>query len=319
MNIAALRSRIEDVERRVDDLRHSTEHEPLLSSRLALASMDRHSRDLRRQLRQSMVERRVEVVSLRFIGKRAAYGRLPLTILSRVATALSDSVAAAAERVRRGRVVQRITNGMREAVNLQLADVLQGSTELLVIGDTAPDLFGNSSLADALEETFALLAATDDQSLADRVSLVGVRAAKKIGELLAVAASNGLELDVQWLNPNDKVLRWTGSLERMTQVRRALEGFTNVDTEELFITGRAVSLSLRGRFEIESNGRLYSGTFPAEVQQQVTNIRLGETVAAQIERSEIVNNLMESRKQSYSLLSVHSVGQTELAPNPITD
>jgi hypothetical protein len=312
MNIAALRSRIEDVERRVATMRRAAELEPKLSSRLTLASMDRHARDLQRQLRLAMSQRQVEVLSLRFMGQRAEHGRLPLTVLSRISTALADSVAAAAERVRRGRVVQRVTSGMRDAVNLQLAAVLPGSTELLVIGDTAPDLFGNSSLADALEETFGLLETTDEERLADRVSQVGVRAARKMGELLSVAASNGLELEIQWLSPDDQMLRWSGSLEKMDQVRRALEGFTNVATEQLFVTGRAVSLSLRGRFEIASDGRVFSGTFPAEVQEQVTQIRLGEMVLAQIERSEIVNNLMHTRKHAYSLLSIRPLEQTEL-------
>jgi hypothetical protein len=312
MSIRALKVRIEDVETRVQSLRREAEADPRLSVRLALASMERHSSDLYQQLRLATLERGAEVVALKLSGPRADTGRVPLDLLSRISSAFSDAIAAAAERVRRGRVVERVTAGMREAVGLELADVVPGSTQLFITGRAAPDLFGNSTLAEALLETFSLLEADGSEQLSDRVAVVGVRAARRLGDLLAIIAANGLHMEFEWVDPQDRRFYWSGTPERLSTVRRGLEGFSNVETERIAVNGRAIALSLRGRFEIETGGRVYSGTFPAEVQPQVTMIRLGDNVAALIERSVVYNNLMQSRREFFSLLNIKSTDQLRL-------
>jgi hypothetical protein len=301
------------VETRVAALRERAEADGRVSVMLTVSSMERHAADLRQQLRSAMLERAKEVVTLRLIGGRATAGRIPLTLLSSISQTLSDSVAAATERVRRGRVVHRVTRGMREAVNLQLADLVEGSTVLAITGETAPDIFGHSSLAEAIEETFGLLESTgQDDDLTSRVAIVGVRAAQRLGEFLGALAGSGLAVEVQWHAPAGEVRVWKGTPDSMIRVQRELAGFSREETHEVSVTGRALTLSLRGRFELEADGRTYTGSFPSELQSDVMKVRLGEEVSATIQRSVVTNNLMQSRREAFTLISIRPSGQMEI-------
>jgi hypothetical protein len=313
MSIAALRTRLDDVEQRIVALRAQVGADQRLSTRLTLSSMENHARDLRGQLQFALAIRAREVVSLRLIGWNAR-GQIPLPLLSRISTALSDAVAAAAERARRGRVVQRVTSGMLSAVNLQLAAIAPGSTQLFITGDTAPDIFGNSSLTDALNETFGLLQATgahDPGELADHVAAVGVRSAKRLGDLLAVLATNGLSLEVEWQAPDNEVMRWSASRQEMLDVHNMLSGFSDTETTQIAVNGRVLSLSLRGRFELEAEGRIYAGSFPADKIDEVREHKLGDTVWALIEKSVVVNTLTHTRKETFSLLNIKPAAQIQ--------
>ena len=78
------------------------------------------------------------------------------------------------------------------------------------------------------------------------------------------------------------------------------------------MTGRALTLSLRGKFELEADGRTYAGSFPSELQSDVMKVRLGEEVSATIQRSVVTNNLMQSRKEAFTLISIRPSGQMEI-------
>ncbi|HYW06402.1 MAG TPA: hypothetical protein VE913_05565, partial [Longimicrobium sp.] len=103
-----------------------------------------------------------------------------------------------------------------------------------------------------------------------------------------------------------------GTPDSMARVQRHLSGFSQEETHEIRTVGTVLALSLRGRFEILADGRTYTGTFPSELQPRVMQVRLGEEVAAGIQRSIVTNNVMQSRKETFTLIAIAPTGQRDI-------
>jgi hypothetical protein len=313
MKIEAIERRLETASQLLNQRRASCEAAPEdFAARLTVASLESHVRDLQTQLREAKRARSVEVVQIRLSGKRADDGRLPLPILSAISDSFTAAISAASQKIKNGRVVQRISAAMIDFVDLRLADVTSGSTRLFITGETAPDLFGNSLLEDSLEYAFALLNAENDDILSARVSEIGVRSAKAWRDLLDTVANAGLEMDLEWETPAHAVRRWSGTPESTTRLREALGAFSVVETEHFTARATVVALSLRGRFELNASGRILSGTFALDLTSRVMGIGLGDQVVAVLEKSVLQNAVTGTRKVGYTLLGIEPVGQTNL-------
>lgn len=313
MKIQAIEKRLETASRLLSRRRAGSEASPGdFASRLNVLGLETHVRDLQAQLREAKRARAVEVVQIRLKGECARDGRLSLPILSAISDSFTSAISAASQKIKNGRVVQRISASMIDLVDLRLADVAQGSTRLFITGETAPDLFGNSLLGDSLEYAFAMLNAEDEDVLAARVSEMGVRSAKGWRDLLDAVAVAGLEMDLEWETPSNEVRRWSGTPESTARLRKALGAFSVAEHDQFTTRATVVSLSLRGKFELNAGGHLLGGRFALDLTPRVMEIRLGDEVTATLERSVLQNSITSTRKVGYTLLNIEPVGPDSL-------
>jgi hypothetical protein len=298
--IAQLRSRISDV---TEIIRASGD--PVdFASRLELHSMEAHLEELRQQLRTELMERSIEVVQVRLIGEAAHAGSIPLILLARLSSQFADAIHAASQRIKSGRQVVRISQAIVDLLGLRLVDLAPGSTRLFISGSTSPDLFGNSLLGDSLQETFQIFEAEGDDDLAEAVSQVGIRSARGIREFLGTLKAAELSVELAWRTPDDKEKRWEGSYQSVSRLSRSLGNFKVSEATSLTVTGVAVTLSARGRFEIEGDGRIYAGRFPADVLEMVQEIHIGQSIIATLERTVVFNTVTGVQKVDFTLLRI---------------
>jgi hypothetical protein len=291
------------------DRRNIDDFAALMTRESLLAHID----DLCGQLRRAKLDRAVEVVQIRLIGERAHEGSLPLYLLSRVSDQFGAALHAASQKIKTGRQVLRISNGVVALLNLRLADMGTGSSRLYITGDVAPDLFGHSLLEQSLDETFSVFEAPSEDELASAVSGVGIRSARAIREFLQTVKDAELEVEVSWNAPDDQPRRWSGEYQHIARLARSLSHFQVREPTRISVKGEVVTVSLRGRFELQSSDRNYTGTFPSDLLHEVAALHIGDEVTAELERTTILNTVTKVEKVDYTLLHVYPTGQTRFA------
>lgn len=309
--ISNLEARLDEAARMLQD-REQSRHPDALGflGQLSTQSLRAHVQDLQRQLREAKQERAVEVLQVRLLGNIARDGTIPLYLLSHLSAKIADALHAASQKMKSGRRVQRISPNIVELLNLRLADLAPGSTRLFITGDVAPDLFGFSLLESSLDEVFRLFRAEDESELASAVSIVGIRSARDIRDFLTTVKTAELELELSWSAADATTRRWNGTYDSISKLSRSLGNFKVVEPTQLRITGEVVTLSSRGRFEIYADGKMYAGTFPADILPQIAGIHIGEHVSASLERTIVINTVTHVQKDTFTLLGVEPTGQT---------
>lgn len=282
-----------------------------LADELAANSLCFHIEQLEAELKRILDARSVEVLDLRLDGAGLRDGSIPLKLLAQIGDRIANAIQAGVQRKRTGRRVQRLSPRTAESLDLRLAGITAGSTRLQVTGATAPDLFGESDLEQVLESTFHLLAQYHGDDLAENVSRLGVRAARELRGLADLLAERAASLEVAWFTPTDEERRWSATAGELKELSTALGQYEEREPEELQVSGTVVTLSARGRFELDVGGRILGGTFPSGLQASIRQLRIGQTVAATIRRTTVVNTVTARERVENVLTSVVASGQED--------
>jgi hypothetical protein len=281
-------------------------------SRLGADNLRAHVEDLQEQLRAAKKARAVEVLEVRLRGRVAEAGTIPLYLLAELASKLADSIHATSQKLKSGRRVRRISPTIVDLLDLRLADLAPGSTRLFISGNIEPDLFGESLLETSLESLFELFDASDEDALAQMVSTVGIRSARGIREFLTTLKAAELDVEFSWRTGENRVHFWRGDYQAISRMSRRLGAFRMVEPSYISVRGSVVALSARGKFELDADGKLYAGSFPADLLPQVTNLHIGEDVSATIEQTVIINTVTRVEKANYALVAIAATGQHTL-------
>lgn len=279
-------------------------------SRLGAENLRAHVDDLQAQLRTAKKARAVEILEVRLLGRVAKAGTIPLYLLSELASKLADSIHATSQKLKSGKRVRRISPTVVDQLDLRLADLAPGSTRLFISGNIEPDLFGESLLETSLESLFELFEASDEDALARMVSTVGIRSARGIREFLTTLKGAELDVEFSWRTGENRIHSWHGDYQAISRMSRRLGAFKMIEPSYITVRGSVVALSARGKFEIDADGKLYAGSFPADLLSQVVNLHIGEEVSATIEQTVIINTVTHVEKASYTLVAIASTGQT---------
>ena len=272
-----------------------------------LASAGKLRADLQKRLRIAKAERAHEVVRLRVEGTHLATGTLPLRVLANFITPLNAVLEQSAWRVwDRSGDVSRIDQKFIRHLDLRLAGLETGSTELVILGNTAPDLSGQSALESALRDVFDLLG-SDADAIADRVHAIGISAGKSMAAFLSRLEAEYLAVDIVWQAP-DRTYRWDGRPTEVTRVRALLDeiGEPITSTEKFF--GTVNVLSIRNRIEIQRGGtgeKLRVG-YHNTVAELVHELRLGDTRLFEVERTVYPFVVSKRKRDTYRLKNVTS-------------
>ena len=97
--------------------------------------------------------------------------------------------------------VSRIDERFIRHLDLRLAGLETGSTELVILGNTAPDLSSVSALESALREVFDLLDSGVER-FADRVHAIGINAGKPMASFLTRLEFAHIAANLEWKAPD---------------------------------------------------------------------------------------------------------------------
>lgn len=271
-------------------------------AKLALSTLDNHIADLQHQLKKVLERRHKEILEVRLISN-SMDGSIPLTIVSNLAKYISSAIHAGCQKVARGvDAKRRFAEDIIALLDLRLAGLAPGSTRLILTGNTAPDLFGNSSLETCFEKTFSLLSSNNTEEMTENVAIIGSRTAKEINKFLKVLGTQSISCELIWASPENQIMKWEADVVKIGSIINTLNKIHAIPPERINILGEVSMVSINGLFELNSSRMIFKGSFPNELLQKVKELHLGDTISASIEKTIIINELTRYEKISYSLI-----------------
>lgn len=274
--------------------------------RLSIGSLRSHVGELQHDLYLAKAERDKELITMRFAADHLNQGAIPLYMLARVSNYFERAMEFVSYRLQHGKEAKRMPEEMKRLLDLRLADVAFGSTELVITGNTRPDLVGDSLLENSLRFTFDLLSAQESE-LAERAAIAGAKASRMVGMLLREFERERCSVDFAWTDPADREHRWVANTARVTHVRSRLEQLSESPPETIVVDAAVELLSSTGRLVIRRNegGGKISMRFPRDLYQSVQALHLGEHARFKILLNRLYNPNTQQDVQSYTLLAVN--------------
>ena len=270
-----------------------------------LASSTKLRKDIQRRLRIAKAERAHEVVRLRLDGTHLATGTIPLRTLANFIMPFNAVLEQSAWRFwDRAGDASRIDQKFVRHLDLRLAGLEMGSTELVILGITAPDLSGVSALESALRDVFELLD-SDVDNFADHVHAIGINAGKSMAVFLSRLESEYLGVDLEWHAP-DRSYRWDGRPTEVTRVRALLDEIGEPTTTTECVLATVNVLSIRNRIEIQrpDTGEKLRLGYHKTLADQVHELRLGDTRLFEVERTIYPFVVSKRKRDTYRLTRV---------------
>ena len=278
--------------------------------KIFLASTRKIRSDLQKRLRIAKAERAHEVVRLRLDGARLETGTLPLRLVANFVEPFNAVLERSAWRYwDRAGDASRIDPKFIRQLDLRLVGLETGSTQLIILGNTSPDLSGISALESALRDIFDLLN-SDVETLADRVHAIGIGAGRSLAAFLSRLESENVAIELEWPAP-EGVCRWDGRPNEVTRVRSLLEEIGEPTTSRENIQGTVDLLSIRNRLEIQNNGtgEKIRVSYHSGISRLVCDLRLGDTRVFEIERT--VYPFVISKKKCDTFRLINIIGESE--------
>ena len=273
--------------------------------RIFLGAAKKVCSDLEQRLHLAKAERAHELVRLRLHGVRLTNGTIPLRLLTKILGPFNGALERAAWRVWDvAGDAKRVSDDFVHQVDLRLAATLTGSTELVLLGNTAPDLSGVSALETALRDLFDLLA-SDSGAFADRVHAMGIQAAKSLSEFLNALEREHVAADMEWCAP-DRVLKWRGTPAEITRTRTLLEEIGEPEVEKFCALCTVNVLSIRNRIEVQQSdtGKRLRLGYHRSLAEEVHQLRLGDLQLFEIEKTIYPFVASRRKRDAYRLVGI---------------
>lgn len=272
---------------------------------LFLASTRKLQNGLESHLRLIKSERAYEVLRLRLDRGESPQGTIRLRTLLKLVEPLNTLLEQSAWRVRdKSGTMSQVPDTFIREVNLRLASIETGSTQLVLMGNTTPDLTGESALESALRNIFELLN-SKSYDFIDHIHAIGMPASKSLAKFMALLEREEYAVGFQW-NAPDQVLHWEGNPERITNIRSRLDVIGEpTETTEQF-DGKVNVLSIRNRIEIQraDTGEKIRALYHKSLLEEVQRLRLGEKRCFKVKKTAydfIANN---RKREAYNLIGI---------------
>jgi hypothetical protein len=220
-----------------------------------------------------------ELMDLRFIGPRAN-GSISLDAFIKIADPLSKAWKAAAYRIRHGLSEGRVGREIEDILNLKLAGIAGGSTRVLVTGNTATDLSGESLLQSTLQQTFRLLTAKNDEFY-DAVDAVGGKAAHYFGDAMREISCAGMSAEFTWHSLAGKHT-WQGSSDEIKRIRTLLAAVAEPVTYTENISGSVSGITDTGKLELRTSEGKVMVRFPLDLTEKVQHLSIAKLTSLHV-------------------------------------
>ena len=303
-SIADIEKEVEVV-RRIDERNRravESSERPLVEEVFA-ASSDKRRKIVEKELKDAKSERAYELFGLRLHSPQFSPGTIPLRVLVRLAPLLNNALEQTAwhEWDINGDATS-VDDGFRRLINLRLAGIREGSTELVLLGNIAPDLTGESALENGLRNFFDVLSAPNDR-LADVVNGIGKKATKAVVHLMKAFEIENMAAEFSWRAPND-VYHWDGRLNEITRIRALLEELGDPITRDITVAGVVGTLTRR-RVQIEvDNGDKINARYHHSLSEKVNALHLDERREFEVEVTSYPLDTFAMKRDAYRLVGI---------------
>lgn len=282
---------------------------PQIDKVFAVSSSKRRAM-LERELHDAKSERAHELFGLRLHSPQFSPGTISLRILAKISSVLNDAIEHSAWRewdINGDR--SNVDEGFRRLINLRLAGINAGSTELVFLGNTAPDLTGESALESGLKNIFGVLVA-ENNDIPDMVNGIGKQATKSVMQLMKTFEAENISVEFSWASPEEK-LYWDGRSDQITRIRSLLEEFGESKATELKISGVVSALS-RKRIQIEAvDGEKFSVRYHRVNAEKVNELHLDQRCTFLVEETTYPSDKIGIKRAAYRLLDVDQASRNE--------
>ncbi len=193
---------------------------------------------------------------------------------------------------------------VKNTIDLRLEGIGRGSTVFYLSGKTSPDLFGNSTIQDALQITFELFQSKPDE-LIDKIGSVGPGSVKYIARLLDVLSKQQLDIDLMWHSPDNQKYLWEGREDNILRLYSLLNQMIISQPKNISFEGELITISSKGRFEILTNeGYSLLGHFSSHLLEKMKKFHIGDYCKGIITKTRIYSPLTQKEKFEYDLKSI---------------
>lgn len=277
---------------------------PKVDKVFAVSSAKRRAM-LQRELANAKSERAHELFGLRLHSPQLSPGTISLRVLSKLASVLNDAIEQAAWREWDvNGDSSNVDDGFRRLINLRLAGINAGSTELVFLGNTAPDLTGESALESGLKNFFGVLTSGNSE-IPDMVNGIGPKATKSVMHLMKAFESENIGVEFSWSSPERKYF-WDGRPDQITRIRALLEEFGETKTATIDVFGVVCALS-RKQIQIEtSGGEKISVRYHRSLAEEVNALHLDQRGHFQIEETTYPSDKIGIKRAAFRLVKIVS-------------
>jgi hypothetical protein len=275
---------------------------PEIDKVFAMSSAKRRAM-LERELREAKAERAHELFGLKLHSPQFSPGTISLRVLAKISSILNEAIEHSAWRewdVNGDK--SAVDDGFRRLINLRLAGINAGSTELVFLGNTAPDLTGESALESGLKNFFGVLTAENDD-IPDMINGIGQRATKSVMHLMKAFETENIGVEFSWVAPEEK-FHWDGRPDQITRIRALLEEFGESRTTEFKVAGVVSALS-RKRIQLETQtGEKLSLRYHRANAEKVNELHLDQHCVVLVEETAYPSDRIGIRRTAYRLLDI---------------
>jgi hypothetical protein len=269
-----------------------------------LSSTAKIKADLENKIRLLKSERAFELFNMRLIGPQMS-GSIQLRSLLKLVPKLNSALEHGAWNFwNKSGVSERVDENFIRLLDLRLAGIEPGSTNLVIVGNTQPDLTGESALENALRAIFKLLSSSAD-NLIDNVHEIGVSASKSISDLMSELEKENLAVEFNW-GASDNYFRWDGRPAEITKIRTMLEEIGEPEVSLYEVEGIVEALSSRGRIEIFSltSKIKISAKFNLDLHEKINKLHLKSKGVFVVERITFPIAATNKKKSIYILKDI---------------
>lgn len=276
-----------------------------LAHRVFLASNRKLQEALERALRLAKSERAHEVMCLRLHGTQMSHGSISLRALGRIVGPLNAALELSAWHAWdvEGHNTPVSTQLLRQ-LDLRLAGIETGSTQLIITGNTSPDLAGSSPLEDGLRGVFALLQ-SPPEDFAEHVHNIGLRAGRSLAQFASYLCSENIAVELEWSAP-ERRYSWDGRPDEIVRVATLLEEIGEPDVCNEHVRGKVNVLSVRGRLEVEDMDRQEKVRiqYHKAHTEAIQELRLGDERVFEVEKTVYPFVVSRRKRDAYRLIRV---------------
>lgn len=277
------------------------------------ASSNKHRRDLEEELEAAKRERAFELFGLRVHSARFEQGTMPLRLFSLLTNSINNVVEQAAWNEWNIESIPKVSDEFRSAINLRIAGISRGSTQLQFLGDISPDLSGESALENGLHNLFEVFTSTNEQ-LAETLNAIGDEATKSMITLLEIFEKERLAVDFSWKAPT-KEYHWKGKTEEITRIRSMLQEIGDPLTTAISIVGVVGSISRRSvRIDTEGEERI-TAKYHHSLYDQVATLHLDDRKEFFVELTSYPEDSFDIKRDAYRLVAIRDTQPTKTDDN----
>lgn len=275
-----------------------------LVDEIFLSSSQKLRKDLEKQLYLAKKERAHELVSFRLFGNQMT-GAIRLRSLISLVEPLNSLLEHSAWRFwdKEGDS-KRIDDHFINVLDLRLSGIESGSTQLFIVGNTAPDLTGSSALEEGLRSVFSLLSAKNE-TFTDHIHDVGIEGCRSLARLMDIMERKDVAAELGWSAP-DKRYSWDGRPAEVVRIKTILDELGDPEKSTESFEGIIQVLSIRNKIEvyrtdIEKKVNIhYHRSFADQVQE----LRLGEKRQFVVEKTTYPFKVTNKKKDAFSLKEI---------------